>query len=91
MYVNKYVYMLYNSIMKMWKSYTWGSKHVVEHNVINYSCVGGGICIISYSHANNKNKKSRILLQIHNYALWAKLKISSSSRDQYRVLKNMKY
>jgi hypothetical protein len=25
-----------------------GSKHVMEHKLINDSCVGGGICIISY-------------------------------------------
>jgi hypothetical protein len=43
--------MLYNSIMKICKSQHLrmtleGSKHVVEHKSINYSCVDGGICII---------------------------------------------
>jgi hypothetical protein len=28
-----------------------GSEHVVEHKLINYSYVDGGICIISYTHA----------------------------------------
>jgi hypothetical protein len=27
-----------------------GSKRSVEHKLINYSCVHGGICIISYAH-----------------------------------------